>query len=143
MNELILKGIKFANLNKNCTLDEYKEKVYEKNDYTLQNVLVKKTVFCSNDEYIRLSNSLMAGNELWEKIGGSTVLEESKVNFQLKFGRELDSLGYFEFYNNQDYLKWWQVNCFIEGVLVFNTDTQESFVVNTEGHEYARYVGIA
>ena len=63
-------GIKFARINKNNTLDEYKEEVYQKKDYQVCDVLIQQEIQVDQESFDKISNSLLVDNALWKGIGG-------------------------------------------------------------------------
>ncbi|MEM7176026.1 MAG: hypothetical protein AAF443_08955, partial [Chlamydiota bacterium] len=91
------KGIKFANLNKNNTLAEYKDIVYNKNNYKVCEVIVEQEVHLTQKEFDVISNELLRDNPIWKGIGGN---EDSKrittkvVNKDTKEAFYVDTQGY-------------------------------------------------
>ena len=75
--------------------------------------------------YIALGKSLMDDNDsLWEKIGGS----ESEMD-----------VTWEQLSHDEKLMAQFRATCWTNVVIV--TDGKRTFVVNTEGYEYARYVG--
>ena len=132
--EYLIHDVKFANLNKNDTLDSYKHEI-DKGDYYLETVQVKKLLLCSAKEFLKLGNNFLSNVDIYEKIGGSTVLDKD-----FKYFKHVDGKDFWEWDKvTQDLYK--QKNVTV-GVQVINKESGEMFIVNTEGYSYARYVGI-
>jgi hypothetical protein len=142
---------KFASMNKNNTIAEYKKECKKEETYiwqqyggngypsfkeTMKNwrmekCLVKKVCILSDKEYKKLSKNLLEDNlELFEKIGGS---EYTGTN------EELTSKS---IYSNEEHRKEYMNNHITLCVIIQNEKTKDTFVVNTEGYLYARYVGL-
>jgi len=120
-------GSEFAHLNKNNTLDQYKEEV-QKGAYNLENVKVTKELHFNNKEDLEnYSNMLMHGFDFLTHTGGSYT-EDERINSMT------------DFYNmDSEERKTVQWN--LQGVAVyFNNKLQ--FVIDASGHDYARYVGL-
>lgn len=115
--------VTFPALNKNCTLTENDKEIVAK-PRTSKCKVCKIIKVCAA-VYTALGKSLMDDNDsLWEKIGGS----ESDMDVtweQLNRDEKLMAL--------------YRTRCWTNVVIV--TDGKRTFVVNTEGYEYARYVG--
>ncbi|WP_144626311.1 LPD29 domain-containing protein [Bacillus altitudinis] len=117
----------FANLNKNCTLTEYKNEV-EKGDYSNQDVKITKEVhFTSPEAFEYFGNVLMTNFEFLNGTGGSFT-EDKRINSYLDY----DMMDEFE----KRTVKW-----FRKGVAVY-FDGELKFIVDAQGHSYARYVGL-
>ena len=130
-NRLITEGVKFAKLNKQNVLSDYKTQV-EAGDYNAEKVIVKKVVILDNMEWNVVTCNLLNGCESWDKIGGSTYIGDDPEIIIHKGFYELTENQQEDYRNNNATLT----------VLVLNRYTGETFYVNTEGHGYARYVGI-
>lgn len=117
----------FANLNKNCTLDKYKDEV-AKGDFTLQNVKITKEVHFNNEEALNnFSNMLLNDFDFLAETGGSFT-EDKRINSMT------------DFYNMDDLEKnTVQWNLYGVGVY-YNGELQ--FIVDAQGYSYARYVGL-
>ncbi len=79
---MIENGIKFASLNKNKILREYKVEVFKKSDYNTERVAIHKFAFVDRAEHSKLANNLLNKNEIWEQIGGSSLPD----NIQKEYG---------------------------------------------------------
>ncbi|MBU8573743.1 LPD29 domain-containing protein [Bacillus pumilus] len=117
----------FANLNKNCTLTEYKNEV-EKGDYTNEDVKITKEIHFNNaDAYENFGNMLMTNFDFLNETGGNFT-EDKRINSYLD-------------YNMMDELEKRTVKWFRKGVAVYS-DGKLMFVVDAQGYSYARYVGL-
>ncbi|MCY7542485.1 hypothetical protein P9173_09390 [Bacillus safensis] len=117
----------FANLNKNCTLTEYKNEV-EKGDYSNEDVKITKEIHFNNaDAYENFGNMLMTNFDFLNETGGSFT-EDNRINSYLDY----DMMDEFE----KRTVKW-----FRKGVAVYFGDKM-MFVVDAQGYSYARYVGL-
>jgi Large polyvalent protein associated domain 29 len=115
----------FPACNKNQDLTDNDQEILEKSD--LVNCLIKKIVTLTPDDYLIVSESLLNNRpELWERIGGAQIED-----------RYLEGLQE----GSKEYYQAWQDHGQILAVLVINAETQDRFVVNSEGYDYARYVG--
>ncbi|MCP4493185.1 MAG: hypothetical protein GY820_38675 [Gammaproteobacteria bacterium] len=129
-------GVKFASLNKNETLDEYKNEVYVERKFSTHKVGVEKIFFVDRKEWSQITNQFMTNWDQWEKIGGSNVPDDisSKHGFD-----KLENIWDM----NDEQRKVWDRESYSCAVKVINHVTGECIWVNTEGYSYARYVGIA
>lgn len=120
-------GSQFAKLNKNQTLDEYKEEV-KKGNYDLQNVKVTKEIhFNSIDALNYFSNMLLNDFDFLTGTGGSYT-DDNRINSMTDY--------YSMTKEEQETVKF---NLY--GVAIyFNNKLQ--FVVDAEGYSYARYIGL-
>ncbi|WP_333980530.1 LPD29 domain-containing protein [Bacillus pumilus] len=117
----------FANLNKNCTLTEYKNEV-EKGDYSNEDVKITKEIHFNNaNAYENFENMLMTNFEFLNETGGSFT-EDKRINSYLDY----DMMNEFE----KRTVKW-----FRKGVAVYS-EGKLMFVVDAQGYSYARYVGL-
>lgn len=117
----------FANLNKNSTLDQYKDEV-TKGDFTLENVKITKEVhFNTKEALINFSNMLLNDFDFLAETGGS-FSEDNRINSMID-------------YYNMDDLEKRTVQWNLYGVGVYyNGELQ--FIVDAQGYSYARYVGL-
>ena len=143
---------KFASMNKNNTLLEYKKECKKEETYIytqdggngyptfrepmknwrIEKCLIKKVIKLSDSEFKHLSKNLLEDNiELFEKIGGSEYTGTNK------------EFSYEKLYSDENMKNDYRKNHVTLVVLVINEDRPtKMFVVNTEGYLYARYVGI-
>lgn len=120
-------GSEFADLNKNSTLDQYKEEV-ERGAYSLEDVRIEKEIhFNSLEALENFSNMLLKDLDFLANTGGS-YSEDNRLNSMIDF-------------DNMDGLERSTVKWFLKGVAIyFNNELQ--FVVDAQGYSYARYVGL-
>jgi uncharacterized protein YdhG (YjbR/CyaY superfamily) len=120
-------GSEFANLNKNNTIEQYREEV-EEGDYTLQDVKITKEVHFSSLEALEnFSNMLLNDFEFLTGTGGSYT-DDNRLNSMT------------DFYNMDDEEKQ-SVKWLLKGVAIYyNNELQ--FIADAQGYSYARYVGL-
>lgn len=120
-------GSEFAHQNKNNTIDEYKEEV-EQGKYSLENVKVTKEIHFNNKEALSyFSNMLLHDFDFLTGTGGSYT-DDNRINSMT------------DFYNmDQDEKKTVKWN--LLGVAVY-LNNKLQFVIDAQGHNYARYVGL-
>ncbi|MEC4030223.1 LPD29 domain-containing protein [Bacillus subtilis] len=117
----------FANLNKNSTLDQYKDEV-TKGDFTLENVKITKEVHFNTEEALNnFSNMLLNEFDFLAETGGSFT-EDHRVNSMID-------------YYNMDDLEKRTVQWNLYGVGVYYNGKLK-FIVDAQGYSYARYVGL-
>lgn len=120
-------GSEFANLNKNNTLEQYKEEV-QKGDFTLENVKVTKELHFDNQEALNnFSDMLLNDFDFLQETGGSYT-DDNRINSMTDF-------------YNMDNTERNTVQHNLLGVSVFYNDELQ-FVIDTQGFNYARYVGL-
>lgn len=126
-NQYFVTSAEFADLNKNNTLDEYKEEV-SKGEYSLENVKVTKEIHFNNQEALEnFSNMLLKDFDFLANTGGSFT-EDNRINSMLD-------------YNNMDDYKRNTVQWNLYGVAVYY-ENKLQFVIDAQGYSYARYVGL-
>jgi hypothetical protein len=120
-------GAEFADLNKNNTLDQYKEEV-EKGKFSLETVKITKEIHFDNQEALNtFSNMLLNDFDFLTGTGG-TYTDDNRLNSMTDF-YNMDE-------DDKNSVKW---NLY--GVAVyFNNKLQ--FVIDAQGYDYARYVGL-
>lgn len=127
--------VTFPQANKNNSLLENFEAMvmYGMND---ERCLVQKTVELEKYLFDGVSNSLLENRpEMWEQIGGSTSDDpifagcESYEQFCIML-------------QDPKIRKIYQDTCYTNVIEVKEKDGYRSFYVNTEGYDYARYVGV-
>jgi len=128
----------FPRLNKNNTLEEYKIELQsdiKENKIYPEKTLIKQVIMLDDANYQVLAKSLMHSLELWKGIGGNDIPIEVLI---------ANNIAQDDFYRwnlTKEQEKIVREYIYTYGTLVFNTDTKETFIANTEGHQYARYVG--
>ena len=116
-----------ANLNKNNTLDQYKEEV-AKGDFYLKDIKITKEIHFQNEESLSyFSDMLLNDFEFLEGTGGSFTED-------LRFTSIKD-------YHNMTEEERESVIFNLYGVAVYYNNNLQ-FIVDAQGHSYARYVGL-
>jgi hypothetical protein len=120
-------GAEFANLNKNNTLEQYQEEV-KSGKYSIENVKITKEVHFNNPEALEsFSNMLLNDFDFLANTGGSYT-DDNRINSMTDF-------------YNMDEIERTSVKWNLYGVAIyFNNELQ--FVVDAQGYNYARYVGL-
>lgn len=140
--EILERGIKFANLNKNNNLEDYEKEVFEKGDYSIETVKVVKEIELSEAEYREVTKSLLTDRlDMWEKIGGRTLTEEAIAEAE-KLGFDFDDPKWWNKDIKHPQMQFFFKNSVVEVVKVTCEGYGRPFYVNTEGYGYARYVGL-
>jgi Large polyvalent protein associated domain 29 len=125
--QYIVIGSEFADLNKNNTIDEYKEEV-EQGKYSLENVKITKEVHFNNEEALTFfSNMLLHDFDFLSGTGGSYT-DDNRINSMTDF-ENMDE-------DEKKTVKW-----NLLGVAIF-LDNNLQFVIDAQGYKYARYVGL-
>jgi Large polyvalent protein associated domain 29 len=126
-NQYYIIGSEFANLNKNNTLDDYKEEVL-KGKYSLEDVKITKEIHFNDQESLtNFSNMLLQDFDFLAGTGGSFT-EDNRLNSMTDFHNMEDE--------ERQTVKW-----YLKGVAIyFNNELQ--FIVDAQGQDYARYVGL-
>jgi hypothetical protein len=126
-NQYFIIGSEFAHLNKNNTLDQYKEEVAS-GKFELNNVKITKEIHFNNEEALtNFSNMLLNDFSFLENTGGSYT-DDNRVNSMT------------DFYNMEKEDKN-TVTWNLYGVAIY-FNNQLQFVVDCQGYSYARYVGL-
>lgn len=121
----------FPSLNKNNTLVENYEAMalYGTNS---ERCKILKTVDLDAKMFKEVSNSLLENRaELWQQIGGSA-----------SDAPELENVTYVQLQNDKNLMQIFRKTGYVMVVEVKNRETGKTFFVNTEGYDYARYVGV-
>lgn len=120
-------GSQFAKLNKNNTLEEYKEEV-AKDEYYLQDVKITKEIYFNNEEALNyFSNLLLSDFDFLVGAGGSFT-DDVRINSITD-------------YHNMDEEEQKTVIWNLYGVAIYH-NSKLKFIVDPQGHNYARYVGL-
>ena len=124
-------NLRFANLNKNCTLGEYKEycDLPEAGEWYHQDAMVTKDILFTDEKaYAFFSNMLLDDFDFIAGTGGSAT-DDERVN-EYKDFLNMDS-------ETRKTVKWYCDNAvavYLNGSLMF--------VIDAQGYSYARYVGM-
>jgi hypothetical protein len=117
----------FANLNKNNTLDQYKEEV-AKGDCYNQNVKITREIHFNNTESLEyFSNLLLNDFDFINETGGSYT-DDNRINSMSDYDNMSES--------ERKTVQWNST-----GIAVYLNDTIQ-FVIDSQGYSYARYVGL-
>lgn len=127
-NQYYVKNAYFANLNKNNTLEQYKEEV-EKNDYYLNTLKVTREIHFKDDNSLNyFSNMLLHDFNFIDNTGGSYT-EDLRINSMT------------DYYNmskeEKETVEW-----LLKGIAVYNKDNELMFVIDAQGYCYSRYIGL-
>lgn len=118
---------KYANLNKNNTINEYNEEIAE-NDYNLENTKIEKEIYFNNEnDFNNFSNMLLSDFSFLNGTGGSYT-DDLRINSM----QDYDNMNQ----NERDSVEWLR-----KGVAVYYND-KLMFVIDAQGYSYARYVGL-
>jgi len=131
---------KFPSVNKQHTLIENDESISESSNDVL--CVIKKHIILTQKEWDKVTNSFLDDRvNMWEKIGGSESID-----------KRLEGYNWHEMLADERLKKIWHDTSYVNVVMVntskmrypkpFNgTISWDPVYVNTEGHNYARYVG--
>jgi hypothetical protein len=115
----------FPILNKQPTLRDNMLSMAE-NGVRASRCKVRKVISVPPAVYDALGETLLSDTSLWERIGGAEAEGFEGVSFERLVG-------------NPEMLARFRAECWTNVVAV--TDGQRTFFVNSEGYDYARYVG--
>lgn len=126
-NQYYVKNAYFANLNKNNTLDQYKEEV-AKGDYYLNTLKVTREIYFKDlKSYNLYINMLLHDFDFIDGTGGSYT-DDLRINSMT------------DYYNmsseEQKTVEW-----LLQGIAVY-INNELMFVIDAQGYCYARYVGL-
>lgn len=125
--QYFIKGSEFANLNKNATLEQYKEEV-KKGDYILKDIKITREVHFQDVESLKyFSNLLLNDFDFITGTGGSNT-DDLRINSMEDYNNMTDE--------ERETVKW-----YYKGVAVYFNDKLQ-FVIDAQGYSYARYVGL-
>lgn len=120
-------GSQFANLNKNNTLDQYKEEVSNGKFY-LQNVKITKEVHFQSAESLNyFSNMLLNDFDFLVNTGGSFT-DDNRINSMTDYNNMTEEERETVIFN-------------LYGVAIYHNN-ELKFVVDAQGYSYSRYVGL-
>ena len=139
---------KFATLNKNETLDQYKEECSKEQIQTetriygnieevdtwkaweVEDCKVEQYFKVTPKEWEQLTNDFFANSILWREKGG-TIYTGNNPDF------DIDKLG-----QDPEMLKDYKLNNARLVTVIENDTTGETIAIDPQGYKYARYVGI-
>ena len=120
---------KWADMNKNATLDEYKEEV-RKGDYSIHKA--RCVLSLDFEEYSAayewLCENLLTDIPLLDGMGGSSTEENDEQIVELKKRHH---------YEWARHAHWYSINC-----ILVTVEGEPKFVIDPQGYSYARYVGL-
>jgi len=120
-------GSQFAHLNKNDTLEQYQKEVL-KGEFELQNVKITKEIhFQTEEAFSHFSNMLLNDFDFLSETGGSYT-DDVRINSMTD-------------YNNMTEQERETVIFNLYGVAIYYNN-ELKFIVDAQGHSYARYVGL-
>ncbi len=122
-------SLKFANLNKNNTLGEYKEEV-KKGDYRAGSCKVEKVAMLSNKAFDTFSLNLMSASSFLGE--GGTQCDDPRL-------KDLDK-DFWQFTDEEKRI--YQSTCYNLVTAIIAPD-RKTFFVDAQGYKYARYVAIS
>ena len=126
--------VTFPAVNKNNSLLKNVEAILMSAMYDIK-CPIQKTVELDEQTFEAVSNSLLENRaELWEKIGGAW-----------SDAPELENVDYIQMCNSEELTAIFRATCYtpvVEVVESFGGASGRRFYVNTEGYDYARYVGV-
>jgi len=135
---LFIDDCRFPKSNKNDTLQEYEDQLDDPSRYNIETVGIRKIVVVNPDKWNEITSDLLTSRpELWESIGGSYMNDEAVKKYNVP--EEQDKFDMW--LQDPEHLKIFRENYYIPGIALFNRDTQEAIIINTEGYGYAKYVG--
>lgn len=134
--------VRFPSLNKNDTLTRNDREIEDR--CNVSRCRIRRVVELSLDDWATIAGTLMDDRgSLWGKIGGQELSNLNMEAFRVlcrEHGADADK--WLTWIGQPELMDWFRAHCFTEVVAVI-CQGQEPFFVNTEGYEYARYVGRA
>ena len=140
---MLIKNIKFGNMNKQDRLQSYINQVLRGETFT-ELVRVRKTIYLFDWQWDMRKNNLLDNVEDYDKIGGRSYIGSNREIIELLSTINDDFTNFFKVQDEiqakfgKRYFDYIATDC----VMVCNTDTDEKMFINTEGYDYARYVGL-
>jgi hypothetical protein len=137
--EEVVRGVKFADVNKQNDLEDYKAQV-EAGDYYEKECFVKQRIFVTQDEWDNITNSFLQDLDWWKEIGGHDLGTFDRARFKNFFPKEDVKASYWDL--TPEAQKFFKDNVKALTTELINEETGEKIYINTEGFKYARYVGV-
>lgn len=117
----------FANLNKNNTLDQYKEEIL-KGDYYNDTLKVTREIHFKDMKSLNyFKNMLLHDFDFIKGTGGSNT-DDPRINTMNDYNKMSKA--------ERDTVKW-----YLSGIAVYH-DNKLQFVIDAQGYSYSRYVGL-
>ena len=124
--QYFIKNSYFANMNKNNSINEYKEEI-EKGDYYLQDCKVTKEIHLNKSDLNNFQNMLLDDFEFLNGTGGSYT-DDVRINSM----EDYNNMSV----NERDSVKWGSY------VVAVYCEKKLMFVIDAQGFSYTRYVGL-
>jgi hypothetical protein len=132
--ECLKEGIKFPDLNKNNTIEEYQDELVKGHSTT--GVIIKQIIYVDNEEWFNLTHNFLNNYpDVWEKIGGHSLSEQDKF----KISDYDKKQSFFDLTEEEQNI--FRQHSRAEVTQLINQQTGQTCYINTEGYNYARYVG--
>lgn len=145
--EPIIIKAEFPRLNKNSDLNEYKEELEKdrkEGKDIIGSALIEQVIVVDNVNFALLANCLLCNlPDVWKQIGGHSMPDgtmERELKYTAEQVADFDKRLTTGNWTPEEKVIWFK-NMYAHTTLVFNDETKETFVVNTETYQYARYVG--
>ena len=134
--------VRFPKLNKNNSLADNDRWAIEEGE-NVEECIVRKVILLNLNEWAEITNNFLTGNEIWENIGGC-FSDDPRLD-----GVEADQLWsdhkLMNIFRDTAVVNVVRVGLEPDADKAINGDEirEPHFFVNTEGYNYARYVGRA
>jgi hypothetical protein len=125
---IFLTDTKYANLNKNSTIEEYEEEV-NNGSYYVRKSKINGILHLTDSEYEFLENNLMENYSFLAGYGGS--------DSDYKLPEEITEIWKM----NEETRNAWMAESYNIGCLIYHP-TKPLFFIDTQGYNYARYVAL-
>jgi uncharacterized protein YecE (DUF72 family) len=131
--------VRFPALNKNDSLQRNDEEIQRRS--CSERCIVEKVLNLTAREWTAFTKNLLADNDQWEEIGGSTLLEEEARDFAALCAEHgADPENWETWYRHPSLMEFYRGHC-VRKVVAVKAPRKPWLFVNTEGYSYARYVG--
>lgn len=125
--QYLLTDVKMANLNKNNTLTEYYEEV-AKDDYYMQDIKITREISFSTEESLNLFKNMLLTDFDFLADSGGAYTDDSRIKTMTDYHQMTTEEKETVKFN-------------LIGIAIYHNNILQ-FVVDTQGYEYARYVGL-
>lgn len=134
--------VRFPSLNKNDDLATNDQEIEARSN--VSRCRIARVIEVSLDDWLDIAGSLLADrSSLWGKIGGQELSNLDREAFHVLCREHgADAYKVTTWIGQPELLDWFRTHCFTE-VVALTCQGQAPIFVNTEGYEYARYVGRA
>jgi hypothetical protein len=120
-------GSQFAHLNKNNTIEEYQEEI-AKDKYSLETVKITREIHFTTQEALDYFSHLLLCDFDFLADSGGSFTDDPRMTSMTDY-EQMDK-------EERETIKW-----MLYGIAVYHNNELQ-FVVDTQGHSYARYVGL-